>query len=245
MTYRLISVPFLLSSFRKKNRFLIFIFLTVSYVSASSQILSKDSFNSLKSDSLIQEKLVQLALNSPFYKSAESQNKINEYQLKAAKNAWLNLLALSVNYNEQSFAKTTGPSTYVYPKYFFGFNIPLGTLFSKTPVKAAQEQVTMSKNNEEQLARTIRAEVLSKYQQYKAYSNLIVLQSQVVDDYQAGFVQAEKKFRDGSITIELYNAASKNYNEEMSKKINLQLEQDLVRIDIERMIGTDLKNVIQ
>jgi hypothetical protein len=64
-----------------------------------------------------------------------------------------------------------------------------------------------------------------------------------VEDYHAALMQAEEKFRASEIAIEVYNAASKNYNEEMSKKLTLQLEQDLVRIDIERIIGTDLKSV--
>jgi len=102
---------------------------------------------------LIEEKLVALALEGPLFKSSESQNKINEYQLKAAKNAWLNLLTISVNYNDQTFAKTT-TAAYVYPKYFFGFTLPLGTMFSSIPVKSAKEQIKINANNQEQLARS-------------------------------------------------------------------------------------------
>jgi outer membrane protein TolC len=193
--------------------------------------------------SVIEERLVKLALDGPLFRGSEHQNKINEYQLQRAKNSWLNLLTVSTNYNDQSFAKNPTTS-YVYPKYFFGLNIPLGTIFSKTEVKSARESVELSKDNQEQLARNIRADVISKYKQYKAYNDLIAIQSQVVDDQQAAFQQVEKKFLDRTIDIEKYNVASRDYNTERAKKLNLQLEQDLIKVEIERMIGTKLETVI-
>ena len=197
------------------------------------------------SSTIIEEKLVELALNGPFYKGAEHQNKINEYQLKGAKNSWLNLLTISTNYNDQSFASDNQTAAYIYPKYFFGVTIPLGTLFSRTEIKAAREGIEISKNNQEQLARNIRAEVISKYRQYKNYFALISLQSQAVDDEETAFLQVKEKFRNGAITIELHNIAQKKYNDELTKKLNLQLQQDMIKIDIERLIGTSLENVLK
>jgi outer membrane protein TolC len=193
----------------------------------------------------IEEKLVELALKGPEVLQGEHRNKIDEYQLKGAKNNWLNILSVSANYNDQSFKKSVDPtSTYVYPKFFTGITIPLGVLFSRTGVKAAKEQVEISKNIQDQLARNIRAEVLSRYKEYKNLSKLIINQQGVVDDYEAAFTQAKKKFSEGTITIEVHNLASKNYNDEMAKLLNLQLQQDLVKIQIEKMIGTNLDSVI-
>lgn len=202
--------------------------------------------SSTDSTSIIEEKLIALALEGPAYKGADHQNKINEYQLKSAKNSWLNLLTISTNYNDQSFkGENLGNTSYVYPKYFFGVTVPLGTLFSRTGVKAAKEQVEISKNNQDQLARNIRADIISKYRQYKNYSMLIVLQSQAVDDEETAFLQAKEKFRNGDITIEAHNAAQKLYNDELVKKIGLQLQQDLLKIEIERIIGTTLENALK
>ncbi|HEY0067219.1 MAG TPA: TolC family protein [Flavisolibacter sp.] len=194
----------------------------------------------------IEEKLVELALQGPAYKTGEHQNKVYEYQLKSAKNSWLNLLSISTNYNDQSFAKSSTPGTaYVYPKYFFGLTIPLGTIFSRTEVRAAQEGVAIGELSQEQLRRSIRAEVLSKYKQYRAYQELIALQAEMLNDMEVELMQTEEKFKKGTVTIDIYNAAQRNINGEKTRMINLELQRDLLELDIEKIIGTDLQSVIR
>lgn len=192
----------------------------------------------------IENKLVDLALKGPRYIASEHQNKINEYELKKTKNSWLDLLSLSMNYNDQTFSKVQ-QTAYVYPKYFFGLSIPLGIIFSKgTEIKSAREAVAYSKSNQEQLARDIKADILSKYRQYKAYTELILLQSELVNDEQAALTKSEERFKSDQLSIELYNAAQKIYNDEVSRKINLQLQQDLIKIEIEKAIGIRLEDAI-
>lgn len=192
----------------------------------------------------IEEKLVQLALSGPMLKASESQNKINEFQLKAAKNQWVNLITLSTNFNDQNFFTQNRTNGVIFPRYFFGFNLPLGTLFARTTVKSTREQINITKSNQEIMARTIRAEILSKYERYKNYRDLIAIQNQILDDEETAFLQAKEKFRNGGITIEVFNTAQRAYNNELSKKLNLQMEQQLIRIDIERMIGVSLDSVL-
>lgn len=212
-----------------------------------SQTLRGSNRNTSAADTVyvsIEEKLVSLALDGPMYQAGEHQNKINEYTLKSQKQAWLNLLTLSANYNDQTFAKTNPNNAYVYPKFFTGINIPLGTILSRTGVKSARESVAISKINQEQLARNIRTNVLSKYRQYTNFTELIANQREVVDDYQAAYEQAKNKFSEDKITIEVHNTASKNYNDEYAKLLELQLQQEIVRLEIENMIGVDLETVI-
>ena len=198
-------------------------------------------------DSVIEERLVALALRAPQFDASGHQIQIANYKVSSAKKSWFNLLTLSANLNDQTFAAqpvTTG-TAYTYPKYFFGLVIPIGTIVSKgSEIKAAKEEVKVAEANREALERTARAEVLSKYLEYKNYRALVVLQSQVVDDIHAGYMQAEKKFNDGSIAIETYNDASRGYSAEMTKLLNLQLQQDLTRLDLERIIGVRLETVI-
>ncbi|MEJ7914430.1 MAG: TolC family protein [Chitinophagaceae bacterium] len=195
------------------------------------------------STSVIEEKLVALALKGPLFQGSVHQNKINEYQLEGAKKAWLNLLTISTNYNDQSFVKNTFTGV-AYPKYFFGLTIPLGTFLSRTEINAAREGVEISKNNQEQLRRDIRADIISKYKQYIAYGELIRFQSELMNDVQAALIQSEDNFRKGTITIEQYNSAQRSNNDEKGKLINLQLQQDLLKLDIEKMIGMRLESVI-
>ncbi len=199
-------------------------------------------------DSVIEERLVALALRAPQFDASGHQIQIANYKVSSAKKSWFNLLTLSANLNDQTFAAqptTVGATQYVYPKYFFGLVIPIGTIVSKgSEIKAAKEEVKVAEANREALERTARAEVLSKYLEYKNYRALVVLQSQVVDDIHAAYMQAEKKFNDGSIAIETYNDASRGYSAEMTKLLNLQLQQDLTRLDLERIIGVRLETVI-
>jgi outer membrane protein TolC len=199
-------------------------------------------------DSITENRLVELALNQPLYSQTISQQKILDYQLKKQRNNWLNLLSLSTSYNDQSFSKpkTVETTAYVYPKYFFGVTIPIGLIVSNgTDIKITKESGLIAKGQQAELAKTIKANVLSNYKQYKAYEKLLAIQNQVVDDEQAGFMQTEQKFRDGTVTLEVYNEAAKKYNDEMVKVINLQLQQDLVKLEIEKLIGSRLEDVLK
>jgi outer membrane protein TolC len=201
-------------------------------------------------ETMIENKLVELALRGPQYQASDHQIKISESQLSRAKKSWLNLLSISANYNDQTFAKQQSPAAGttipVYPKYFFGLTIPLGVIFNMGPeIRGAREGVEVSKKNQEELAREIKADILSKYKQYKNFGELIGLQNTIVVDQQAAFTQTEKKFKDGIISIEQYNQVNRSYNDELAKKLNLQLSQDLVKIAIEKIIGVNLETVIK
>ena len=200
----------------------------------------------LAPDTTIENRLVALALQAPRYDAAGHAINMSKSQLSLARRAWFNLLTVSVNYNDQTFAKQQPNAAYVYPKYFFGLNVPIGLFFTMGPqVHAAREQVKIAEDNQEELARTIRMDVLSKYHTYKNYEALILLQNTIVVDNQAAVTQIEQKFRDGTVSIDQYNAANKGFSDEKARLLNLQLAQDLVRLDIERMIGTSFDSVIR
>ena len=200
----------------------------------------------IDSSEQIQETLVTLALKEPLYDETEYQKNISQYDLTKARQSWLNLLSVSANYNDQTFAKTTANSAYVYPKYFFGLTIPIGLFFFRSgDIKIAKANYAINEDKQKDLARTIRAEILTDYEQYKSYVDLMALQNQMIDDEEAVFLQAEQKFKDGSIIIEAYDAAAKNYNNELVKKIQLQLQLNTVKFQIEKMIGMKLEDALK
>ena len=232
--------------------FILLAFAALLSFSASGQVNTpnnrgkKEVVDSSARERMIQEKLVELALQGPVYRGTEHQNKINQYQLRSAQNSWLNLLSLSANFNDQTLASInqSGSNTYVYPKYFFGINLPLGTLFSRTAVKSARESVEISKDNQEELARTIRVDVLTKYRQYIVNIELINMESELLNDVLAAFAQAEQKFKNGSIPLDTYIGLSKEKNDEKGKFLGLLLQQYQVKLEIEKMIGTNLETVL-
>jgi outer membrane protein TolC len=195
-------------------------------------------------DSLLEERLVDLAMKGPMMQIADHQAKIDQYELKSRQNAWLNLLTLSANYNDLSLRDNPN-QTFVFPRYLFGVTVPLGTLLSRTEVKAARESVEIGKLNKEQLRRTLRTEVLAKYRQYKAHTDLINLQSELVSDVETGLTQTEDKFRKGAVSLEVYSAAQKIRNDERARLVNLRLQQDMIKLDIERIIGQPLETVMR
>ena len=188
---------------------------------------------------------MELALKSPEAQKVQHESKIYEYQLKNARNYWTNLLTVSTTYNDQSFSQNARSANIIYPKYFFGLNIPLGTLLSRTSVKSAKEGVEIGKLNEEETKRQIKVNILSKYKQYVAQGELIALETGFMNDLQAGLTQAEDKFRKGTISFEAYNIALRSRNDEQARLINLRLAQDLIKLDIEKIIGTTLESVIK
>jgi len=199
-------------------------------------------------DTIMENRLVQLALAQPNYEQTMHQQKIFEYQLKKQRNAWLNLLTLSTTYNDQSFAKpeNNGTTAYVYPKYFIGVNIPLGLIASNgTDVKITKESELIAKSQQQELAKQIRASVLINYKEFKANEKLLAIQNQVVDDEQANYLQVEQNFKNGTATLDAYNEASKKYNDEQVKIINLQLQQDLIKVELERLIGRKLEDAFK
>jgi outer membrane protein TolC len=200
------------------------------------------------SDTAVENRLVELALKGPEYDASVHQGRIAELELKRAKNMWLNLLSISTNYNDQSFAKpvNNGQATYVYPKYFFGITIPLGIFFSQgNQVKTARESIANGKDQQEMLARSLKMQVLTKYKQYKFYGAQIEMENELSNDVVVNATQAEQSFQQGKITVDVYILAQRAKNEEMVKIMNLQLQQDLIRLDIERMIGVSLESVLR
>ncbi|MBK8142077.1 MAG: TolC family protein [Chitinophagaceae bacterium] len=93
---------------------------------------------------------------------------------------------------------------FLWPKY------PIRNIIVENRHKISERTIEISKNNQEQLSRNIRAEILSKYKRYKNYFAILSLQSQTLDDEETAFLQAKEKFRNGAITIELHNIAQKS-----------------------------------
>lgn len=198
-------------------------------------------------DSITENRLVELAMQQPKFDEAQSQRNITNLQLEKQRKAWLNLLSLSLNYNDQTFAgKTNTQTAYVYPKYFFGVTVPLGLIFSNnTDIKITRENAKIVKDQELELRQTVKANVISDYKQYRAFDKLLAIQGQLNDDAQATFLQVQQNFSNGTATLEAYNAASTQYNDGIVKVINLKLQQDLIRVQIEQLIGRSMDDIFK
>ena len=198
-------------------------------------------------DSTIERRLIELAYKGPEVQRVQHESKADEYQLKSARNSWMNFLTVSANYNELTFSKSTMQQTYIYPKYLFGLNLPLGTLISSKQAKVAKERVAIATLTEEETKRRVKADVLGKYKQYKAQSEIIKMEVAYLNDLEVTLKQVDEKFKknDPNTTFEDYNKALRNRNDQQAKLINLRLDQDLTRLELEQIIGTSLETVLK
>ena len=209
--------------------------------------LNKRAIRSLPiRDTGVEEKLVTLALQNVVYDATTRLITIAQYKVRQEKNSWFDLLTISSQFNDQSFKHATPNSNvaYIYPKYFYGITIPIGTIISKGgQVKSAREEVRIAEDHQMEAALKLRTDVLSKYKSWRVSNTLVLLQRQVADDVHAAFLQVEKRFNDGTVTIEAYSEASRAYTTEMTKQLTYQLQADTQKLEIEQIIGVRLESV--
>ncbi|TDX01903.1 TolC family protein [Dinghuibacter silviterrae] len=196
----------------------------------------------------VEQKLIRIALQRPSYDATYRAVRTANHQLSEARNSWLNLLSLSLNYNDLDFkhySSTATAPTYVYPKYFFGLVIPIGYIFSRgSEIRIARENQAIAKDARLEAERTIVADVKSKYRTYLNYQNMLDVQNIIVNDEQATFLQAEKNFRDGKASIDGYNTASKAFNGAILQQLQYKLMADQVKVDLEHVLGMTLEEAL-
>lgn len=196
----------------------------------------------------VEQKLIRIALTRPSYDATYRAIRAANHNLSLAKNAWLNLLTITLNFNDQEFyhQKTIpGQQTYVYPKYYFGVTIPVGVIFSRSSeIRNAREQQAIAKDNREEAERTIVADVKSKYRTYLNYQNILAVENIMVNDQQAVFLQVEKSFRDGKVTLDEYTIASRNFNSSVLQQIQYKLTADQTKVELEQILGMSLEDAI-
>ena len=136
--------------------------------------LTSESLNDPRIDSIIKQKLVELAMKNPAFTEADALVNSAGYELKRAKTSWLNTITVGGNVNEFVVNNTTingvAAST-LYPKYNVGLNIPLG-LFGRQEKNLSVEKIKLYQAQKE--AKTeMKKEVLIRYENYKEKRDLL------------------------------------------------------------------------
>ncbi|MBX6360620.1 MAG: TolC family protein [Acidobacterium ailaaui] len=197
-------------------------------------------------DDPVAKQLVLLALENADAKSAELQVEAANEQLKLAKTDWWNNVALSGNINEYSISPPKNLTNIYYPRYNFGGTIPLGIFTTHAhKVRQARKELEIAQMAKLSKFEEIKTNVLSKYQDYLMYKQQLTIETSVVENLYNTYLQAEQKFRNGQISVDEYNNALQSYNEELSKKISLQRDLNVSKLEIERLIGVPLENVLR
>lgn len=200
----------------------------------------------------IREKLVRLALQNPEYEVADRNLSIANYQVKKAKGNWLSFLAVQGNLNEFAFKGATtingvtyNPSVY-YPKYNIGASIPFSFFTDrKNEINIARENVSIAQAQKNERFRDIKAEVLTKYEDYLLYQQKLDLQSQVTQDARTAYLAAEKDFQDGAIKQDEYNKSYRGYTDEKIRQAEYLRDLNVIKLQLEKMIGVPIDDVVK
>ncbi len=198
----------------------------------------------------IRERLVQLALQNPSYEIVDHASLAAGYQVKTAKSAYLSLFSAQGNINEFTInphAFTTATGGYVptiYPRYNFSLAVPFD-IFTRTKnnVKAAKENYYISLATKNEKFREIKADILTKYENYLLAKQLVEFQGKLTQGEYSSLKRAESDFAENLIKLDDVEKAQKSYITEQVKSLTLQRDLNLAKIEIEKVIGVKIEDV--
>jgi outer membrane protein TolC len=197
----------------------------------------------------IREKLVLLALQNPGYEIADRQVNVADYTLRKAKGSWLSLLSASGNLNELSLkgggGGTGNESALFYPRYNFNLTLPLDFITARSnDVKVAREQVYIAEAQKNEKYRQIRKEVLTRYEDYVMFRDMLEIQSRVTQSEYTKYRLAEKDFEDNLITADVFNKAEAIYLQQLQAKTEAQRNYNVAKLQLEELIGVSIDEVL-
>jgi len=201
-------------------------------------------------DVSIEERLVQIAWkNNPASAMAKNNVSIAEYQLKRVQWSWLDHVTISGNLNEFTIKgrdeENPQSRNNFYPRYNIGASFRLSS-FAQTPldVKVAREQVQNSNELVNQLKLQLRADVLKRYNAYKASLDVYTLQSEAFRDLDTGFKLTEEKFDKGEASTDQYNAARERRDGQRLRMLNAEQDYLMSKIDLEELLGLKVEEIL-
>ncbi len=192
----------------------------------------------------ISQKLADLAvIKNPQARIFDNRSDADLHEWKRTRLAFLSLANATFNMNEGNLRSQKDSLTPLlfYPRYNFSVSIPLSVLFTRPQeVKRAKSVYNASLATRESEINNLKSAVKRAYQNYKANKLLLTLQESILQDEVILFSQTQDKFEKNQVTLEIFTNASKRYNAELVKKLNLVRDYGLARIDLELLIGMDL-----
>ncbi len=196
----------------------------------------------------IRERLVNLAMQNPNYEILDHTSRAAYYQIKLAKAQYLNMLSVSGNVNEYTFKAPKGadgvPIPVYYPKYNINLAIPFGIFSTVTNTsRAAKENYAASLATKSAKALEIKADVLTKYENYLLAKQMVDLQTRSTQAEYSTYKRAESDFQENLIKLEQVELAQRNYVQEQIKALTLQRDYNLSRIALEMIIGVKIEDV--
>ncbi|HEX5668689.1 MAG TPA: TolC family protein [Chitinophagaceae bacterium] len=220
---------------------------TCGLVAAQAQITESYATRK-KLDSMIysdvREKLVDLAFQHPEVVINEAQMTIAENNLNKAKWGWSNMFFAQFNLNE--FTINGSPSAAFWPKYNFGINMPFDIVTrTKAEIKNARENMDITTAMREDTYRKLRAEVLSRFEDYLFHRELYETSSVVVDEAYSAFLSMQEKYKIGDVNDIDYSITFRQFNDAKMRQRENERDMNVSKLEVERLIGVKLEEVLK
>lgn len=217
------------------------------YNNPKSQPINEEeapNYAELNTDSLVKLKLVKLASDNPAIRIIESNIQISYADLDKTKLSWLSNISVGANINE--FVVNNSAAASFFPKYNLGLILPLD-FFKKTKRDkiAATENLNISKEIKKDKMRTIKTEVLLRYEAYKEIKELVFLQKSFLEYDFSNYETARSAYSEGNGSIFDMNKSHQNYLLGKSKLVSLEKELNVSIIRLEEMINIPLETALQ
>ncbi|HEV8082494.1 MAG TPA: TolC family protein [Chitinophagaceae bacterium] len=191
----------------------------------------------------IKNRLVRLALKNPVFTSDDAAIEIAVLNRKKANSSWLNTVSIGGNINE--FVINNSPAGVFYPKYNLGLFVPLDIYSrNKNERKVGDQNIIIANAAKDQRINEIKAETLTRYENYKEQKELVNLEKVSVDNNYSDYLAAQTNYADGSVTVDVLNKIYQGYILEQFKLVTLKKQLNVAIIQLEEIIGIPLSKAL-
>ena len=124
-------------------------------------------------------------------------------------------------------------------------NLPLGYFFTKSrDVQISKANIELKKAEMDVKVYEIRQAIKLQYQAYRANMYLLALHEAILQDELVIWKKTEAKFAKNEVTLETLSSASKSYQAELVKKINLLKDLNTSKYMLESLLGMTLEEAL-
>ena len=194
----------------------------------------------------ISEKLADLAIGNRNVIVEQRGLDVKKYEMKKNRAAWLNNIGANFNLNEANInSSSTNNANLFFPRYNLSMNLPLGYFFTKSrDVQISKANIELKKAELDVKVYEIRQAIKLQYQAYRANMFLLALHEAILQDELVIWKKTEAKFAKNEVTLETLSDASKRYQAELVKKINLLKDLNTSKYMLESLLGMTLEEAL-
>lgn len=229
-------------------RILLSLLLVLVFSAAGAQSLLDSVGNpGFNLQDTISDKLADLAVSNRNVLVEQRQLDVKNYEMKKNRAAWLNNIGANFNLNEANIKSNAGSNANLFfPRYNLSLNLPLGYFFTKArDVQISKANIELKKAEMDVKVYEIRQAIKLQYQAYRANMFLLALHEAILQDEMVIWKKTEAKFSRNEVTLETLSDASKRYQAELVKKINLLKDLNTSKFALESLLGMTLEEAIE